>query len=168
MNDIIKFGMHLTGHSEADIKQMYNDWQQREDEGVTSVHKTYEINFDANVLCKLKVADNKIEVEAAMDGYGNAIKISDIIVKALGEPMAQKEDQDIEKLAEDWRAKIKEDFPLDFKHLTNWIEANCGVEFHIHKSIPTQATTPEDVEKLSEEKAIVNNWDDYCEAAADI
>jgi DNA-binding transcriptional regulator WhiA len=27
-------------------------------------------------------------------------------------------------MAEDWRAKIKEDFPLDFKHLTNWIEAN--------------------------------------------
>jgi hypothetical protein len=40
-----------------------------------SVGKTYEINFAGNILCKLKVSGDTIEVEAAMNGWGDSIPL---------------------------------------------------------------------------------------------
>jgi hypothetical protein len=45
-----------------------------------SVGKTYEINFAGNILCKLKVSGDTIEVEAAMNGWGDSIQLQDIEV----------------------------------------------------------------------------------------
>lgn len=44
------------------------------------VEKTYQIDFNGNVLTSIKVVDNKIEILGAMNGYGNGINVSDIII----------------------------------------------------------------------------------------
>ena len=40
----------------------------------------YEINFDGHVLCKIRLVNNQPTVEAAMNGWGNSIDSSRIIV----------------------------------------------------------------------------------------
>ena len=45
--------------------------------------KIYEIDFDGHLKCKIRISDNKLEVEAAMDGWGNKIQKSDISVIEL-------------------------------------------------------------------------------------
>lgn len=48
--------------------------------------KTYEIDFNGVVACKIEVENNEIKVVAAMDGGGYPIEIKDIRVsdKPLG------------------------------------------------------------------------------------
>lgn len=42
--------------------------------------KTYEIDFGGNLKCKIRVCGNELEVEAAMNGWGNGIPCSEISV----------------------------------------------------------------------------------------
>ena len=44
------------------------------------MNTVYEIDFGGNVMCKMVVVDNAIDVIAAMDGYGNPISLSDIVI----------------------------------------------------------------------------------------
>ena len=45
--------------------------------------KTYEIDFGGNLKCKIRVCGNELEVEAAMNGWGNGIPCSEISVVEL-------------------------------------------------------------------------------------
>lgn len=47
------------------------------------ISKNYEINFDGNLKCKIEVRNNEITVNAAMNGWGNGISVSDILVTEL-------------------------------------------------------------------------------------
>jgi len=45
--------------------------------------KIYEIDFDGSLKCKIRVHNNKIYVEAAMNGYGNGMRTSNIGITEL-------------------------------------------------------------------------------------
>lgn len=45
--------------------------------------KTYEIDFGGNLKCKIRVCGNELEVDAAMNGWGNGIPCSEISVVEL-------------------------------------------------------------------------------------
>ena len=45
--------------------------------------KTYEIDFGGNLKCKIRVCGSELEVEAAMNGWGNGIPCSEISVVEL-------------------------------------------------------------------------------------
>ncbi len=45
--------------------------------------KIYEIDFGGNVRVRINVIDNKIEVEAAINGWGDDIPLSDIRIEEL-------------------------------------------------------------------------------------
>lgn len=44
---------------------------------------TYQIDFDGNVLCAIKITDKGIEVVGAMNGYGDGIPSDKINVTIL-------------------------------------------------------------------------------------
>ena len=45
--------------------------------------KTYDIDFGGHSKCKIRVCGNELEVEAAMNGWGNGIPRSEISVVEL-------------------------------------------------------------------------------------
>lgn len=40
----------------------------------------YDVDFGGNVMARIKIVDNKIEVTNAMNGYGNGIPLSEITI----------------------------------------------------------------------------------------
>ena len=53
------------------------------------VEKTYQIDFNGNVLTSIKVVDNKIEILGAINGYGNGINVSDIKIEEIPNPKSE-------------------------------------------------------------------------------
>ncbi|MFV0556974.1 MAG: hypothetical protein ACK5LM_07745 [Lactovum sp.] len=50
------------------------------DANKSSLTKTYEIDFDTNVLARIEITNNKPTVTHAMSGWGNAINKDGIII----------------------------------------------------------------------------------------
>jgi hypothetical protein len=44
------------------------------------ISKIYEIDFSGHIKCRINIHNNKIEIEAVMNGYGDPMNISDINV----------------------------------------------------------------------------------------
>jgi hypothetical protein len=42
--------------------------------------RCYQIDFGNHLRCKIKVTDNGIEVEGAMNGWGDGIPLSEVVV----------------------------------------------------------------------------------------
>jgi hypothetical protein len=40
----------------------------------------YQIDFGNHLRCKIKVTNNRIEVEAAMNGWGNSVPLDEVVV----------------------------------------------------------------------------------------
>lgn len=43
--------------------------------------RCYQIDFGNHLRCKIKVTDNGIEVEGAMNGWGDGVPLSEVIVE---------------------------------------------------------------------------------------
>lgn len=42
--------------------------------------RCYQIDFGNHLRCKIKVTDNGIEVEGAMNGWGDVVPLSEVVV----------------------------------------------------------------------------------------
>ena len=51
-----------------------------------AVDCVYEIDFGGNLKCRMKIVGNKINVEAAMNGWGDGISIDEIKITELKTP----------------------------------------------------------------------------------
>jgi hypothetical protein len=42
--------------------------------------RCYQIDFGNHLRCKIKVTDNKIEVEGAMNGWGDGVPLDEVVI----------------------------------------------------------------------------------------
>jgi hypothetical protein len=45
--------------------------------------RCYQIDFGNHLRCKIKVTDNRIEVEGAMNGWGDSVPLDEVVIVEL-------------------------------------------------------------------------------------
>jgi len=68
---------------ESGSNEVQKDLREIADELDVSGSLFYQIDFGNHLRCKIKVTDNKIEVEGAMNGWGNPVPSNEVIVVEL-------------------------------------------------------------------------------------
>lgn len=71
---------------ERDHKAMNEELNQPSLLGAVSgslLSRVYEIEFGNHLKAKIKVTNNQIEVEAAMNGWGNGVPLTEVVILEL-------------------------------------------------------------------------------------
>ena len=57
-----------------------NKQSTRNDGNTVLAVRCYQIDFGNHLRCKIKVTDNRIEVEGAINGWGDGVPLSEVVV----------------------------------------------------------------------------------------
>ena len=65
-----------------------DEWQEQEQLALTCVSsRFYQIDFGNHLRCKVKAVNNKIEVEGAINGWGDGVPLSEVVVVEVQRPI---------------------------------------------------------------------------------
>jgi len=63
-----------------------SDKQQNGNDFIADVSsRFYQIDFGNHLRCKLKITDGKIEVEGAINGWGNGVPLEEVVILELND-----------------------------------------------------------------------------------